>query len=182
MYLNNRERTSLAPTCTYSHTHTHTHTRNIMCIHKFHSCFPINTLLCRSYICMYMYICVRTCIYAMRNISLWDSMELGPEDVFLLERCPHFEGCYVQALGPEDVSLLERCPHFRGCYMYVQASMELGPEDVSLLERCPHFEVCYVQALGPEDVSLLERCPHFGSQTYGFQRYPKPLSTKHYLL
>ena len=23
--------------------------------------------------------------------------------------------------GPEDVSLLERCPHFRGCY--VQASM-----------------------------------------------------------
>ena len=40
-------------------------------------------------------------------------------------------------LGPEDVSLLERCPHFRGCY--VQASMELGPEDVSLLERYPHF-------------------------------------------
>ena len=34
-------------------------------------------------------------------------------------------------LGPEDVSLLERCPHFRGCY--VQASMELGPEDVSPL-------------------------------------------------
>ena len=41
-------------------------------------------------------------------------------------------------LGPEDVSLLERCPHFRG--WYVQASMELGPEDVSLLERCPHSE------------------------------------------
>ena len=36
------------------------------------------------------------------------------------------EGGYVQAsmeLGPEDVSLLERCPHFRG--WYVQASMEL---------------------------------------------------------
>ena len=31
-------------------------------------------------------------------------------------------------LGSEDVSLLERCPHFRGCY--VQASMELGPEVV----------------------------------------------------
>ena len=34
---------------------------------------------------------------------------------------------YVQAameLGPEDVSLLERCPHFRGCY--VQASMGVG--------------------------------------------------------
>ena len=48
------------------------------------------------------------------------------------------------SLGPEDVSLLERCPHFRGCY--VQASMELRPEDVSLLERYPHFRGCYVQA------------------------------------
>ena len=47
-------------------------------------------------------------------------------------------------LGPEDVSLLERCPHFRGCY--VQASMELGPEDVSLLERCPHFRMCSVNS------------------------------------
>ena len=45
-------------------------------------------------------------------------------------------------LGPEDVSLLERCPHFRG--WYVQASMELGPEVVSLLERCPHFRGWYV--------------------------------------
>ena len=25
------------------------------------------------------------------------SMELGPEDMSLLERCPHFRGCYVQA-------------------------------------------------------------------------------------
>ena len=33
-------------------------------------------------------------------------------------------------LGPEDVSLLERCPHFIG--WYVQASMELGPEDVPI--------------------------------------------------
>ena len=59
----------------------------------------------------------------------------GPEDVSLLERCPHFKGWYVQAsmeLGPEDVSLLEGCPHFRG--WYVQASMELGPEDVTLSE------------------------------------------------
>ena len=60
-------------------------------------------------------------------------MELGPEDVPLLERCPHFRGWYVQTLGSEDVSLLERCPHFRG--WYVQASMELGSEDVSLYYR-----------------------------------------------
>ena len=86
-------------------------------------------------------------------------MELGPEDVSLLERCPHFRGWYVQAsmdLGPEDVSLLERCPHFRG--WYVQASMDLGPEDVSLLERCPHFRGWASKELGPEDLSLLERC------------------------
>ena len=65
-------------------------------------------------------------------------MELGPKDVSLLERCPHFRGWYVHnsiELGPEDVSLLERCPHFRG--WYVQASME-----------CPYRSVlnwCYVQ-------------------------------------
>ena len=33
-------------------------------------------------------------------------------------------------LGPEDVSLLERCPHFRG--WYVQASMELRPKEICL--------------------------------------------------
>ena len=27
------------------------------------------------------------------------SMELGPEDVSLLERCPNFRGCYVQTSG-----------------------------------------------------------------------------------
>ena len=43
-------------------------------------------------------------------------------------------------LGPEDVSLLERCPHFRGCY--VQSSMELGPEDVSLLESVLILDSC----------------------------------------
>ena len=44
-------------------------------------------------------------------------MELRPKDVSLLEGCPRFKGCYVQASGgPEDVSLLERCPHCGGCY------------------------------------------------------------------
>ena len=46
---------------------------------------------------------------------------------------------YIDKLGPEDVSLLERCPHFRGCY-----AMELGLEDVPLLERCPHFRRFYI--------------------------------------
>ena len=83
-------------------------------------------------------------------------MELRPKDVSLLERCPHFRGCYAQAsmeLGSEDVSLLERHPHFRGCY--VQATMELGSEDVSLLERRPHFRGCYVQGWDrSEDVHI----------------------------
>ena len=35
-------------------------------------------------------------------------------------------------LGPEDVSLLERCPRFRGCY--VHTSLELGSEDVPIRE------------------------------------------------
>ena len=59
-------------------------------------------------------------------------MELGPEDVSSFQ--------WVLCTASEDVSLLERCPHFKGCY--VQASVELGPEDVSLLERCPHFRGC----------------------------------------
>ena len=50
-------------------------------------------------------------------------MELGPEDVSLLERCPpHFSGIMSMELGPNEVSLLERCPaqfsgictHFNG--------------------------------------------------------------------
>ena len=68
-------------------------------------------------------------------------------------------GCYVQSsmkLGPEDVSLLERCPHFRGCYMYVQVSMELGPKDVSLLERCPRsFAHTVLVSSGPHGNRLL---------------------------
>ena len=38
--------------------------------------------------------------------------------------CTGFNG-----VGTRRCVLLERCPHFRGCY--VQASMELGPKDVS---------------------------------------------------
>ena len=67
-------------------------------------------------------------------------MKLGPEDVSLLERCPHFRGCYVQdsmELGPEDVSILERCPHFRGCY--VQASMNIPSLDPAFSEESPHW-------------------------------------------
>ena len=85
------------------------------------------------------------------------SMELGPED--LIREVSSLQRVLCTGFGGEDVSLLERCPHFGGCY--VQDSVELGPEDMSLLERCPHFGGCYVQALvelGPEDMSLFGRC------------------------
>ena len=73
---------------------------------------------------------VSVCVLYCRSVPIREGSS------FQIEMDPHFRGWYVQALmelGPEDVSLLERCPHFRG--WYVQASMELGPEDVSLLER-----------------------------------------------
>ena len=53
-------------------------------------------------------------------------------------------------LGPEDVSLLERCPHFRG--WYVQASIELEPEDESLLERCPRVACLVTEHVYVEDL------------------------------
>ena len=40
-------------------------------------------------------------------------------------------------LGPEDVSLLERCPHFRGCS--VQASMNIPSLDPAFSEESPHW-------------------------------------------
>ena len=42
--------------------------------------------------------------------------KLGPEDVslFLISEGVHCVQA-LMVLGPEDVSLLERCPHFRGC-------------------------------------------------------------------
>ena len=79
----------------------------------------------------------------------------------LLERCPHFRGCYVQA--SMDLKMCERCPHFRGCY--VQASM-----DLKMCERCPHFRGCYVQA--SMDLKMCERCPHFrGCYVYTMYMY-----------
>ena len=75
-------------------------------------------------------------------------MELGPEDVSLLERCPHFRGCSVQAsieLGPEYVPLLERCPHFRGCLC---TGFELGPEDVSLNSDGVTYVISFVNENG----------------------------------
>ena len=74
-----------------------------------------------------------------------------------LKMCPYWKGVLISEgvmciRGPENASVLERCPHFRGCC--VQASMELGPEIVSVLDGCLHFSVV---ELGTENLFLLER-------------------------
>ena len=40
-------------------------------------------------------------------------MELGPEDVFLLERCPHFRGWYVQLSYSWDLMMCTNGTQFR---------------------------------------------------------------------
>ena len=77
-------------------------------------------------------------------------MELGPEDVPLLERCPHFRGWYVQAsmkLGPEDVSLLERCPHFSNSF-FTSVYADVKSENISFesLFSSVDYELCLVTA------------------------------------
>ena len=59
-------------------------------------------------------------------------------------------------LRPEDVSLLERCPHFRGCY--VEASMELGPEDVPIREVSSFQRAVCTISLPLAGVQLHEAC------------------------
>ena len=65
-------------------------------------------------------------------------MELVPEDVSPLERCPHFRGCYVQASIHEDVSLLERCPHFSGrLVVYIELYLNSSGNIILLLLTVP---------------------------------------------
>ena len=108
-------------------------------------------------------------------------MELGPEDVSLLERCPYFRGCYVQAsveLGPEDVSLLEMCPHLRGCY--VLASVELGPEDVSLLGLIEVLHIVCNEQSSPQPFTS-SQCPlnphQFPMPHVTTHQFPRPTLT-----
>ena len=80
-------------------------------------------------------------------------MELGPEDVSLLERCPHFRGWYVQAsmeLGPEDAILLEMCPHFRGWYFIYTTTVGITlVKQKKNLQRClTHFPHCFSTVQG----------------------------------
>ena len=100
-------------------------------------------------------------------------------DVMLVLTTCLLSGVPAAERGPEDVSLLERCPHFRG--WYVQPSMA---EDMSLLERCPHFRGWYVQPSMAEDVSPLEWsegvCTGFnGVGTYLLDQYHPPTQSQY---
>ena len=53
-------------------------------------------------------------------------------DAYILEMCPHFRGCYVQA------SMELMCP-FRDVSSFQRVLF--NGVDVSLLERCPHFSM-----------------------------------------
>ena len=53
--------------------------------------------------------------YISIGAAMGTTVELGPEYVSLLERCPHaFHKVVCTKLGPEGVPLLEIFPHFRG--------------------------------------------------------------------
>ena len=58
---------------------------------------------------------------------------------------PHFRGWYVQAsmeLAPEDVSLLERCPHFRGVvytgFMHLYCTCYHSPPQIMVIAGVFH--------------------------------------------
>ena len=123
-----------------------------MCVpsHKWaHVCTYLCCFFKFVHLCIYLCQCTRDMVVPIRELGVLISegvmyMELGPEDVSLLERCPHFMCCYVQAsieLGPEDMSLLERCPHFSGCcictgFNAVVTWRYVAIRDVSLFQMC----------------------------------------------
>ena len=72
-------------------------------------------------------------------------------------------------LGPEDVSLLERCPHFRG--WYVQASLELGPEGVSLFRDVFFKELSLFWNHHYNSAkSLCQYCPYVNCMPFSLQQ------------
>ena len=71
-------------------------------------------------------------------LSIWKALLSAVSRKALREVCI----IHVGGGGPEDVSLLERCPHFTGFTLCISFNGVGGPEDVSILERCPHFRGC----------------------------------------
>ena len=60
----------------------------------------------------------------------------------LLERCPHFRGCYVNRVVTSRCVTIREVSSFQRVLMYVHVQ---GPEDVSLLERYMYMYVVSLQ-------------------------------------
>ena len=94
-------------------------------------------------------------------------MELGPEEVSLLEGCPHFRGCYVQAsMARRCVPIREVSSFLRVFTVYrLQWSWDLKIGEVPSLERCPHFRGCLFNPLSPSthhSPPVLQECVGLG--------------------
>ena len=74
------------------------------------------------------------------HTSIVASVKLGPEDVSLLERCPHFRGWYVQTLGPEAI---------REVSSFKRAFCSTGSQKGSSIDIC--------QQTGPEGLYVRSR-------------------------
>ena len=87
-----------------------------------HVTYTCTYAFCSGCVYVCVCVCVRMYVHVVSHFGVQSSMELGPEDVSLLERCPHFRGCYVQSsmeLGPvpiREVSSFQRvlCSVFNG--------------------------------------------------------------------
>ena len=76
---------------------------------------------------MKMYVCLFE-VSSFQRVLCTGFNGVGTLNVSLLERCPRFRGCYIQASMELRPIPVRGVSSFRGCY--VQASMELGPKDV----------------------------------------------------
>ena len=64
--------------------------------------------------------------------------ELGPENVSLLEGCPHFRGCYIQVHVPEQegvVRVLRGCEVLRAQHLVHLDIMKLLLQQMNLLKK-----------------------------------------------
>ena len=60
---------------------------------------------------------LKMCPY-LRGVLISEGVMYRLQWSWNLKMCPYYIQVSME-LGPEDVTLLEECPHFRGCYVHV---------------------------------------------------------------